>query len=106
MIGRADFVFTIGYEGNTAVVDGGLKQKYGRYDTERLAAEGMFKQALCSAIYELSGKDAGGEAGRPLERVLEVFNAQAELKLGSVEELKRIFGVFEVPEGIVRVLVI
>jgi hypothetical protein len=106
VIGRADFVFTIGYEGNTAVVDGGLKQKYGRYDTEALAKEGLFKQALCSAIYELSRKASGEDAGGSLERVLEIFNAQAEQKLGSVEELKRIFGVFEVPEGIARVMVI
>jgi hypothetical protein len=106
VIGRADFVFTIGYEGNTAVVDGSLKQKYGRYDTERLAKEGLFKQALCSAVYELSVKSAGADAGRLLEKVLEIFNAQAEQKLGSVEELKRIFGVFEVPAGIARVLVI
>jgi hypothetical protein len=106
VIGRADFVFTIGYEGNTAVVDGSLKKKYGRWDTERLAEEGMFKQALCSAIHELSRKSAGADGGRSLERVLEIFNAQAEQKLGSVEELKRVFGVFEVPEGIARVLVI
>ena len=106
MIGRADFVFTIGYEGTTAVVDGSLKKKYGRYNTEALAQEGLFKQALCSAVYELSGKDAGAAAGGQLEKVLEIFNSRAEQKLGSVEELKRIFGVFEVPEGIARVLVI
>ena len=99
MIGRADFLFTIGYEGNTAVVDGNLKRKYGRYTTEQLAAEGLFKQALSSAIYDQAGQSA-------LEKVLEAYNAQAEQKLGSVEELKRIFGVFEVPAGIARVLVI
>lgn len=99
MIGRADFLFTIGYDGNTAVVDGNLKRKYGRYTAEQLAAEGMFKQALCSAIYAQAGQ---GELGK----VLEAYNAQAEQKLASVEELKRIFGVFEVPPGVARVLVI
>jgi hypothetical protein len=99
MIGRADFLFTIGYEGNTAVVDGNLKRKYGRYTTEQLAAEGLFKQALCSATHAQAGQGA-------LEKVLEAYNAQAQQKLGSVEELKRIFGVFEVPAGIARVLVI
>ncbi len=99
MIGRADFLFTIGYDGHTAVVDGSLKRKYGRYTTEQLAAEGLFKQALSSAIYEQAGQ--GG-----LEKVLEAYNAQARQKLASVEELKRIFGVFEVPAGIARALVI
>jgi cytochrome c551/c552 len=106
VIGRADFVFTIGYEGNTAVVDGSLKRKYGRFSTGELAAEGLFKQALCSAIHEQTAKAGGADAGPALESILQAYNAQAEHKLASVEELKRIFGVFEVPAGIARVLVI
>ena len=108
MIGRADFVFTIGYEGNTAVVDGSLKRKYGSFDTGELADKGLFKQALCSAVYELAGrpeaKPAQGED--PLEKVLAIYNLHTESRLGSVEELKRTFGVFEVPEAVARVLVI
>jgi hypothetical protein len=98
VIGRKDFVFTIGYDGGTAVVDGSLKRRFGTLPTARLAEQGLFKQALCSAVYE--GREEG------LQRVLELFNARAEHKLAHVEELKRMFGVFEVPEGITRVLVI
>jgi hypothetical protein len=98
MIGRKDFVFTIGYDGATAVVDGSLKRRFGALATERLAEQGLFKQALCSAVLE--------NDGRLLDRVLELYNARTEHKLAGVEELKRMFGVFEVPAGISRVLVI
>ena len=98
MISRKDFVFTIGYDGGTAVVDGSLKRRFGSLATFELAEKGLFKQALCSAVFE------GQEEG--LSRVLELYNARAEHKLAHVEELKRMFGVFEVPQGITRVLVV
>ena len=98
MISRKDFVFTIGYDGGTAVVDGTLKRRFGSLSTGELAEQGLFKQALCAAVFE-------GREGS-LDRVLELYNARAELKLAHVEELKRMFGVFEVPQGITRVLVV
>jgi hypothetical protein len=98
VIGRKDFVFTIGYDGATAVVDGSLKRRYGALSTEQLAEQGLLKQALCSAVFEAKAE--------MLDRVLEVYNARAEHKLAHIEELKRMFGVFEVPPGINRVLVV
>jgi len=96
MISRADFVFTIGYEGSTAVVDGALKRRYGHLSTEGLAEEGLYKQALCSAIYENSD----------LQKVLDLYNRKTLKKVSSIEEFKRLFGVFEVPEGPGKVQVI
>jgi len=98
VIGRKDFVFTIGYDGGTAVVDGGLKRRFGSLTTGELAEKDLFKQALCSAVYD--------GAAEVLGQVLERYNERAEHKLAHVEELKRMFGVFEVPEGITRVLVV
>ncbi len=98
MIGRRDFVFTIGYDGGTAVVDGSLKRRFGALSTVELAEKGLFKQALCSAVFE--GREEG------LVQVLESYNARTEHKLAGVEELRRMFGVFEVPQGITRVLVV
>jgi hypothetical protein len=91
-------VFTIGYDGNTAVVDGSLKRRFGPLSTVELAEQGLFKQALCSAVFE-GREDA-------LNQVLERYNQRTEHKLAHAEELKRMFGVFEVPQGISRVLVI
>jgi hypothetical protein len=98
MISRKDFVFTIGYDGGTAVVDGSLRRRFGSLSTDQLAEQGLYKQALCSAVFE----------GRleAVSRVLELYNARAEHKLAHVEELRRMFGVFEVPQGITRTLVV
>jgi len=103
LISRQDFTFTIGYEGNVAVVDGALKKRYGSLSTEQLAEKQLYKQAICSAVYEGSSAKTAGAA---LQTVLEIFNRNAAKKIESVEELKRTFGVQEVPEGIAKVTVI
>jgi hypothetical protein len=103
LISRSDFVFTIGYEGNVAVVDGAMKKRYGSLSTEQLAEKQMFKQAICSAVYEES---AGKPASEALQRVLEIYNRKTARKIADVEALKRTFGVQEVPEGIAKVTVI
>ena len=103
MISRRDFVFTIGYEGNVAVVDGAMKKRYGSLSTEQLAEKQLFKQAICSAVYE---ELAGKPAGEALQRVLEIYNRNADRKIAGIEALKRTFGVQEVPEGIAKVTVI
>ena len=103
MISRQDFTFTIGYEGNVAVVDGALKKRYGSLTAEQLAEKQLYKQAVCCAVYEqFSGKTTGD----PLQQVLEIYNRKAEKKIDGAEDLKRTFGVHEVPEGIAKVTVI
>ena len=103
MISRQDFTFTIGYEGNIAVVDGTLKKRYGSLTAEQLAEKQLYKQAICAAVYEQS---RGKTAGDCLQRVLEIYNRNAAKKIDSVENLKHTFGVQEVPEGIAKVTVI
>ena len=116
MISRGDFVFTIGYEGNTAVVDGAMKKRYGSLSAEQLAEKGLYKQALCAVIYDQYAAAAGREAfrkgggdeaaSRALERILELYNRNSDHRLGAVEDLKRVFGVFEVAPAIGKVLVV
>jgi hypothetical protein len=95
VIAREDFVFVVGYSGGAAIVDAALKRKYGRLRTEELSAQGQHKAALSSAIYS-------GDA-RELEEVLAAYNAGAGQPVRSVEHLKRLFGVFDVPPGITTV---
>jgi hypothetical protein len=95
---RADYVFCIGFEGNTAIVDGKLQRKYASRSTRELAEEGLFKQALCSAIFSGSREE--------LEEVLSLYNRRTQDPVGSVEELKRIFGTFGVPDGVDRIKVV
>jgi hypothetical protein len=103
LISRQDFTFTIGYEGNIAVVDGALKKRYGSLSAEQLAEKQLYKQAICCAVYEQS---SGRTTGDRLQRVLEIYNRNAVKKIDSVEDLKRTFGVHEVPDGISKVTVI
>jgi hypothetical protein len=103
LISRSDFIFTIGYEGNVAVVDGAMKKRYGSLSTEQLAEKQLFKQAICSAVYEES---TGKPAGEALQRVLEIYNLNTDRKIAGAEALKRTFGVQEVPEGIAKVTII
>jgi len=103
LISRQDFTFTIGYEGNVAVVDGTLKKRYGSLTSEQLAEKQLYKQAICSAVHEQSCGKTEGEA---LEKVLEIYNRSAGKKIDNVEDLKHTFGVHEVPDGIAKVTVI
>lgn len=98
MIGREDFTFTIGYSGSAALVDGALKRRFRDPQPQELARQGLFKAALCCALY-----DGSEEAQRA---VLEEFNRQARKPLPAVDDLKRTFGAFEVPRAIGKVIVV
>ena len=64
MISRQDFTFTIGYEGNVAVVDGAMKKRYGSLTAEQLAEKQLYKQAISCAVYE---QGSGKTTGDPLQ---------------------------------------
>ena len=82
---REEYIFTIGYDGDSAVVDKKSAQEYGKLSTAELFDRGMVKAAVCSAIFS---KDKGEE-----QLVLDKFNALAGQPVKSFDELKKIFGV-------------
>ena len=93
---REDFVFTIGFEGNTAVVDVRSRKRYGSMTTLQLAEQGLYRQAFCSALY------SGDET--EMNELLRYMREHTPFDTGSSISLKRLFGVFEVPQGITRTL--
>jgi hypothetical protein len=95
---RADFVFCLGYDGSTAIVDGRLQRKYGSFGIGELADAGLIKQALCMALFD------GDEAG--CREVLSRYNARASHPVGTVAELGRLYGTSGVPEGVTKVTVV
>jgi hypothetical protein len=97
MISREDFIFTIGFDGEVAIVDGRSKRSYGKLSTIELAEKGLFKAAVCSAVFE---KDE-----EALRMIMESYNRRAHQAVTSPEQLMRLFGVTEVPEAIRRVMV-
>ena len=95
---RDDFIFTIGYQGNTAIIDGRTKRKHSGADFRKLAEGGLYKAAYCAVLE--SGDDGS------LEEFVSFFNARVPGRPYSKEELSRLFGVYGVPEGISRTQVI
>ncbi|MBC8452328.1 MAG: hypothetical protein H8D65_00560 [Spirochaetes bacterium] len=95
---REDFVFCIGYQGDSAVIDGQSKKEFGKLDTKALAEKGLFRAAFCSAVY--SGNTA------EMQIVLNAFNSSAGTNLTRTEDMKRLLGVFEVEEDIKKSIVV
>jgi hypothetical protein len=88
MLPRADFIFTIGYDGPAAVVDGQAKRRYGSLSTAELAEKGLFRAAWSSAVY------SGDRAEKEL--VLDAYNKTAGTSYRAEDPLERLFGVFPV----------
>ncbi|MDR1104919.1 MAG: hypothetical protein LBL44_01055 [Treponema sp.] len=96
MLSRADFIFTIGYDGPAAVVDSQAKRRYGSLSTRELAEKGLFRAAYCSAVWSKDPKE--------METLVELYNKAAGTSLGASSALDRLFGVF--PVEVKRALVI
>jgi len=90
-----EFGNTIGYSGNTSIVDKGNLKNCGRLSIKDLLEKGLYKSAFSKALYDENREEQ--------ERVLKTYNQVSGSQYSSVEDLKRLFGVYEVPEGISRV---
>jgi hypothetical protein len=88
MFSREDFVFTIGYDGPSAVVDGQAKRRYGTLSTRELAEKGLFRAAYSSAVYSKDPSE--------LETLVDVYNRTAGTSYTVASSLDRLFGVFPV----------
>ena len=93
MLPREDFIFTIGYDGPTAVVDKQAKKKFGSLSTRELAEKGLFRAAYSSAVYSKKPEE--------LALVAEIYNQligrnTENLPNPDLAALERLFGVSEV----------
>jgi len=88
MLSREDFIFTIGYDGPAAVIDGQAKKRYGSLSTRELAEKGLFRPAYSSAIWSGDPKD--------LETLVEIYNRISGSSLKPDSALDRLFGVFPI----------
>jgi capsule polysaccharide export protein KpsE/RkpR len=101
MLSREDFVFTIGYDGPAAVVDGQAKKRFKSLSTEELAEKGLFRAAYASAVYS---KDTA-----EIETVMRIYNRTIAAfrngtSPGAASSPDRLFGVF--PVEVRRVIVL
>jgi hypothetical protein len=91
---RNAFVFCIGYNGGTAIVDRKLEAQYGRLGTRDLFAKGLYKPAVASAIFAKSDEDLGW--------LLKEYSRATGKELRDVDALKRTVGVGEVYQAILK----
>ncbi|MDR1868715.1 MAG: hypothetical protein LBQ82_01885 [Treponema sp.] len=87
MLSRGDFIFTIGYDGPVAVVDGHAKKRYSSLSTGELAEKGMFRAAYSSAVWSKDPKE--------LEILMEIYKKTTGEPVQEAS-LQRLFGVFPV----------
>ncbi|MDR1868313.1 MAG: hypothetical protein LBQ77_08645 [Treponema sp.] len=86
MLSREDFIWTIGYEGSAAIIDGQAKRHYGTLSTKELAEKGLFRAAYASALY--------AQDKHELETVAAMYNNSAGTSYVIDGQLDRLFGVF------------
>ncbi|TVR67902.1 MAG: hypothetical protein EA427_12255 [Spirochaetaceae bacterium] len=92
---REDFVWTIGYQDDVAIVDGPARKRYRNKSAEELLQEGLYRAAFCAAVYDDQTED-----------FLPRFVEQTGIKAGTTEYLQRLYGVFGIPRGVRKVSVI
>jgi len=86
MISRDDFIFCIGYDGDTAIVDGRAKKEYGRLSTAELAEKGLYRAAFASALFSRKSDE--------MKAFIDLFNNKAGTQYTDPGQLSRLFGVY------------
>lgn len=86
MISRDDFVFCIGYDGDTAIVDGRAKKEFSRLSTAELAEKGLYRAAFASALYSKKPEE--------MRSFIDLFNKKADTQYTDPSQLSRLFGVY------------
>ncbi len=95
---RSQFVFTIGFHGDAAIVDKRAQRRYGKLSTMELANEGLFRAAFCSAIHDDDGKE--------MEQFVRFFAEKTGSEGVNADYLKRLFGVYTVPDEVRKIVAV
>jgi len=94
MRSREDFIFTIGYDGPAAVIDGHAKKQYSKLSTKELAEKGLFRAAYSSAVWSDSRNldSRNPQVQKEAEIVAQIYSQKTGTSV-SAESLQRLFGV-------------
>ena len=95
---REDFVFTIGYDGSTAIIDGKARKRYGKLTARQLTEQGLCRAAFCAALFD--------DDGPALDAILQSYGGEQRVAYTGRDDLKRLYGVTAVPDDIKRVKVL
>ncbi len=95
---QQEYMFTIGFSGNTAIVDGAAMKKYGKLSVQELITEGLFRPALAAALFSRDSE--------ALSAVVRAYNEAAGTHYETYEQLLRVFGLEPAPENLEKVKVL
>ena len=93
-----EYMFTIGFSGNTAIVDGAAMKKYGNLGIDELVDRGLFKPALAAAFFTNDTK--------ALDRIREAYNRAAGTNFEDHAQILRVFGLEQALENPEKVKVL
>ena len=85
MLPRDDFIFTIGYDGPVAIIDGHAKRRYHSLSTRALIEKGLYRAAYSSAVYSKNPDE--------IQMVADAYN-QLTGSVINISNMNRLFGVF------------
>lgn len=91
---REDFIFTIGYKGDTAIVDASAQNDNKKPSSGSLLKKGLYRAAFCAALFDESTDDQ--------EAVAYALGQKTGREYSS-DSLKRLFGVYQIPDWVKRV---
>lgn len=92
---RDDFIWSIGYQDDAAVVDGFSRKKYRGYSASQLLEAGLYRAAFCAAIFD-----------QIEESFLEQYRKVTGQQDATIASLQRLYGVFSAPDHVNKVVVI
>ena len=88
---REDFVCAVGFDGDCAIVDAQARRRYGGLEFAALLDKGLYRYAFRAALYDDF-----------LDDYLPRFVEASGIEVSSIDALKRLFGVFRVPDDSIR----
>ena len=95
---RDEFVFTIGFQGDAAIVDSKAMKANRRRTTAELADVGLYRAAFCSAVHSGDEKE--------MDEFVRLFSEKTGLNELTEDQLKRLFGVYTVPDQVKRIVTV
>ncbi len=95
---REEFVFSVGFQGESAIIDGKARKANKGLDTAGLVEKGLFRAAFCSALFDNNETD--------MKIVLEAYNSHSGASMKTVDDMKKMLGIYTVPDGIKKITVI
>jgi len=95
---RDEFVFTIGFQGDAAIVDSKALKRCRKLSTMELAGEGLYRAAFCSAIFSGSPDE--------MSQFISFFAEKTGMTDLTQERVQRLFGVYTVPDQVKRIVTV